>query len=123
MRVDLILAMAASLLGNVGLTAFFMLQIKSVSSDPTSLLIAAVTGLAAAIVTIFLIYRKEVKERNANNERHADNIQKIYETIVKETNVNISNNNRLTDENIKQTKELTEAFRRLPADLRTALKD
>src|ERR1044072_9516622 len=117
------LNMVASFLGNMGITSFFMLQIKTQATDPTSLLIAAVTGVTGGLIAIFFIYRKEVKERALAKENHANNIQDIYEKGVKETNANIGNNNRLTDENIKQTKELREAIQRLPKELREALKD
>lgn len=118
----MILSVLASVFGNMGFTAFWTLQVQR-NADPLSLTIAAITGLTGALVAVFFIYRKEVKERNASNELHAKNIQNIYESVVKETNVNISNNNRLTDENIEQVKELRETIQRLPKELREILKD
>lgn len=115
---------AASLFGNIGFASFWMLQVKlATSTDPTNLLIAGITGVSAALVTVFFIYRKEVKERAVQNELHLNKVQAIYESVVKETNSNIFNNNRLTDENIKQVKELRDAIQRMPNELREALKD
>lgn len=112
----------AGIFGNVGVTSFYLLQATQ-SKDPTSLLIAGITGIAAALVTVFFIYRKEVKERNAANEEHAKNIQAIYEKVVVETNTNIKNNNRLTEENIAQVKELSNTIKKLPDELRALLKE
>lgn len=120
---NLILTFLAGMFSNIGISAIWLLQINGATADPISLLIAAVTGLAAGIVTIFFIYRKEVKERNRTNEAHADKIEDIYEKVVKETNTNISNNNRLTNENSVQIKELRETIKSLPHELRQVLKD
>lgn len=100
-----------------------ILQIKASNADPLSLAIAGISGLVAAVVTIFFIYRKEVKERNMANEEHAKSIQSIYEKVVVETNTNIKNNNRLTEENINHVKELSSTIKKLPDELRSILKE
>jgi flagellar basal body-associated protein FliL len=103
---------------------FYFLQTKTVSyTDPLSLAIACVIALAGAVTALFFIQRKESRER-------AQDIKTIYESVIKEVNVNINNNtesiknnNRLTDENSKLTKDLRDAVTRLPSEIRNILKD
>lgn len=107
---------------------FYFLQVgissdSPIKTDPINLLIAGLTGVTTALVTIFLLYRKEIKERAAQSEKHASDIKGIYDSVVKETNTNIINNNNLTEEHIDQTKELKNAITALPDKLREILKD